>query len=80
MAAAKAAVSQVGASIDSVLDAAKSAADGANAVVAAIRNVPNVASDATARHDFTDDFCRLKAQRCTAMDWIFILAYCFAIP
>ncbi len=27
-----------------------------------------------------EDFCRLKARRCTAMDWIFILAYCFAIP
>ena len=25
-------------------------------------------------------FCRLKAPCCTAMDWIFILAYCFAIP
>ena len=25
-------------------------------------------------------FCRLKARRCTAMAWIFIPAYCFAIP
>ena len=33
-----------------------------------------------ARHDSAEDFCRLKARRCTAMDWIFILAYCFAIP
>ena len=33
-----------------------------------------------ARHDSAEDFCRLKARRYTAMDWIFILAYCFAIP
>ena len=33
-----------------------------------------------ARHDSAEYSCRLKARRCTAMDWIFILAYCFAIP
>ena len=33
-----------------------------------------------ARHDSAEDFCRLKARRCTVMAWIFILAYCFAIP
>ena len=33
-----------------------------------------------ARHDFGDDFCQLKAPCCTAMYWIFIPAYCFAIP
>ena len=33
-----------------------------------------------ARHDSAEDFCRLKARRCTAMDRVFILAYCFAIP
>ena len=32
-----------------------------------------------ARHDSAEDFCRLKARRCTTMDRIFILAYCFAI-
>ena len=34
----------------------------------------------TARHDSAEDFCRSNSRRCTAMDWIFILAYCFAIP
>lgn len=33
-----------------------------------------------ARHDSAVDFCRLKAPWCTAMDWIFISAHCFAIP
>ena len=33
-----------------------------------------------ARHASAEDFCRLKAPCCTAMDWIFIPAYCFAIP
>ena len=33
-----------------------------------------------ARHDSAEDFCRLKALHCTAMDWIFIPAYRFAIP
>ena len=33
-----------------------------------------------ARHESAEDFCRLKARRCTAMDWIFIPAYSFAIP
>ena len=32
-----------------------------------------------ARQDSAEDFCRLKARRCTAMDRIFIPAYCFAI-
>ena len=32
-----------------------------------------------ARRDSAEDFCRLKARRCTAMTWIFIPAYCFAI-
>ena len=32
------------------------------------------------RRDFAEDFSRLKARRCTAMAWIFIPAYCFAIP
>ena len=31
-------------------------------------------------HDAVEDFCRLKARHCTAMDMIFIPAYCFAIP
>ena len=33
-----------------------------------------------ARHDSAEDLSRLKAPRCTAMDWILIPAYCFAIP
>ena len=35
-----------------------------------------------ARHDFCSRglLSIEKARRCTAMDWIFILAYCFAIP
>ena len=33
-----------------------------------------------ARHDSADDFSRLNALLFTAMDWIFIPAYCFAIP
>ena len=33
-----------------------------------------------ARHDSAVDVCRLKAPRCTAMDWIFIPAHCFALP
>ena len=33
-----------------------------------------------ARRDSAEDFCRLKAPCCTAMAWIFIPAYCFAIP
>ena len=33
-----------------------------------------------ARRDSAEDFCRLKAPRCTAVAWIFIPAYCFAIP
>ena len=32
-----------------------------------------------ARQDSTEDFCRLKARRCTAMGSIFIPAHCFAI-
>ena len=32
-----------------------------------------------ARHDSAEDFSRLKAARCTAMAWVFIPAYCFAI-
>ena len=32
-----------------------------------------------ARRDSAEDFCRLKARRCTAMGSIFIPAYCFAI-
>ena len=28
----------------------------------------------------SEDTCRLKVQRCTAMDWILIPAYCSAIP
>ena len=36
--------------------------------------------DDDARRDSAEDFCRLKARRaCTAMAWIFIPAYCFAI-
>ena len=35
--------------------------------------------DLLARQDSAEDFCRLKSRRCTAMDWIFIVAYCFAI-
>ena len=37
-------------------------------------------SKTVARHDSAEDFCRLKARRCTAMAWIFIPAYCFALP
>ena len=33
-----------------------------------------------ARRDSAEDFCRLKAPRRTAMAWIFIPAYCFALP
>ena len=33
-----------------------------------------------ARRDSAEDFCRLKAPCCTAMAWIFIPAYCFALP
>ena len=33
-----------------------------------------------ARHGSAEDFCRLKAPCCTAMDWIFIPAHCFALP
>ena len=33
-----------------------------------------------ARHDSAEDFCRLKAPCCTAKAWIFIPAYCFAVP
>ena len=32
-----------------------------------------------ARQGSTEDFSRLKARRCTAMAWVFIPAYCFAI-
>ena len=32
-----------------------------------------------ARHGSAEAFSRLKARRCTAMDRIFIPAYCFAI-
>ena len=31
-------------------------------------------------NDSAEDFCRLKAPCCTAMAWIFIPAYCFAVP
>ena len=34
----------------------------------------------TARHDSAEDFSRLNALLCTAMAWIFIPAYCFAVP
>ena len=37
-------------------------------------------SKTIARHDSAEDFRRLKARRCTAMDWIFIPAYCFVVP
>ena len=33
-----------------------------------------------ARHDSAEDFCRLNALLCTAVGWIFIPAYCFALP
>ena len=33
-----------------------------------------------ARHDSAEDFSRLDALLFTAMAWIFIPAYCFAIP
>ena len=32
-----------------------------------------------ARRDSAEDFSRLKSRRCTAVDWNFIPAYCFAI-
>ena len=35
---------------------------------------------APARHDSAEHFSRKKVQHCTAMGWIFIPAYCFAIP
>ena len=33
-----------------------------------------------ARQDSAEDISRLNVQRCTAMAWIFIPAYCFAVP
>ena len=33
-----------------------------------------------ARHDSAEHFCVMLALRCTAVDWIFITAYCFALP
>ena len=39
-----------------------------------------VTLETTARHDSAEDFCRLKAPCCIAMGWIFIPAYCVAIP
>ena len=38
------------------------------------------AFDACARRDSAEDFSRLKALHCTAMDWTLIPAYCFALP
>ena len=35
---------------------------------------------AYARRDSAEDFSRLKARRCTAMDWILIPACCFVLP
>ena len=35
---------------------------------------------AQARQDFAEDFSRLNALLFTATDWIFIPAYCFALP
>ena len=40
----------------------------------------NTGCEYEARHDSAEDFCRLKAPCFTAVDWIFIPAYCFAIP
>ena len=34
----------------------------------------------TARQDSAEDFSRLNALLFTAMGWIFIPAYCFAVP
>ena len=42
--------------------------------------VGNVGLETLARQDSAEHFSRLKVQRCTAMGWIFIPAYCFAIP
>ncbi len=36
--------------------------------------------DVPARRDSAEDFSRLNALLCTAMGWIFIPAYCFAVP
>ena len=38
------------------------------------------AEELEACHDSEEDFCRLDALLCTATAWIFIPAYCFAIP
>ena len=37
-------------------------------------------ADSLARRDSAEDFSRLNARRCTAKAWIFIPAYCSAIP
>ena len=37
-------------------------------------------TDVLARQDSAEHFSRLKVQRCTGTGWIFIPAYCFAIP
>ena len=36
--------------------------------------------DWVARQDSAEHFCRLEAPCCTAMGWLFIPAYCFAVP
>ena len=58
---------------DAALDRARMAA-----ATAAVKSRLYVSLQA--RHDSAEDFSRLKAPCCTAMDWIFIPAYCFAIP
>ena len=40
--------------------------------------VAEIRAAAEARQDSAEDFSRLNALRCTAMDWVLILAYCFA--
>ena len=47
-----------------------------NSALQCLSNTVNL----TARHDSAEDFSRLGALLFTAMGWIFIPAYCFAIP
>ena len=44
------------------------------------QTVGAVLAQLEARHDSAEDFSRLDALLFTAMDWIFIPAYCFALP
>ena len=50
------------------------------AVAKAVAVAGTAAAYHLARQDSAEDFCRLKVQRCTAMGWILIPAYCSANP